>query len=255
MSSVSINKASAAEVRETAANRVIRIIEIENPEAVFVNYLLDFFNEVGFSETYPNFGTINIGTVHPFALLLFAESKGDKLDFNVLPAITVVETSSAETDEMLGRDRSEVDVDTAFVEIIRSQIAKKEWFVSDTGLAALEAGTAGGEILAGVMHTHTANSTYVFDIWSANKDIASIIYDLVDSFLADINVEALHLKGIDLGTKSGRRSGDLNLDFGRILYGSSVSIQAKTRNTVMSINPVVDFIATITSDPEYHLSL
>ncbi|KKL16718.1 hypothetical protein LCGC14_2492740, partial [marine sediment metagenome] len=39
MSSVSINKASAAEVRETTANRIIRIIEIENPETVFVNYL------------------------------------------------------------------------------------------------------------------------------------------------------------------------------------------------------------------------
>lgn len=251
MSSVSINKASAAEVRETTANRIIRIIEIENPETVFVNYLADFFNEIGFSEMYPNFGTINIGVVHPFALLLFAESKGDKLDFNILPSITIVETSSTETDEMLGRDRTEIEVDAAFIEIVRSQIAKKEWFISDTGLAALETGTAGGESLAGVMNTRIANNTYVFDIWSANKDVASLIYDLTDSFLADINVEELHNKGIDLGTKSGKRSGDLNLDFGRILYGSSVSVQAKTRGTVMSINPVVDFIAEIIVDPDY----
>jgi len=251
MSSVVINKASAAEVRETTANRVIRVIEVENPEAVFVNYLADFFNEIGFSEAYPNFGTINIGTVHPFALLLFAESKGDKLDFNILPSITVVETSTTETDETLGRDRTEIEVDAAFVEIIRSQVAKKEWFISDTGLAALETSTAGELSLAGIMNTHTANNTYVFDIWSTNKDVASIIFDLTDSFLADINVEALHIKGIDLGTKSGRRSGDLNIDFGRILYGSSVSIQAKTRNTTMSVNPVVDFIATIETDPTY----
>ena len=64
-----IYKTSRAEVRDASANaRYVYALDSENPEIVLASTLRDFLQTIGYSNLFPNFDNIRIGTVHPFAI-------------------------------------------------------------------------------------------------------------------------------------------------------------------------------------------
>jgi len=66
---MNIQIASAATV--VSNNRNIKVVSALNPETKIIDTLSTYLSNAGYSEMFPNFDTVNIGAVHPFALLLF----------------------------------------------------------------------------------------------------------------------------------------------------------------------------------------
>ncbi|GAF89051.1 unnamed protein product, partial [marine sediment metagenome] len=211
--------ASSAEIVASTANRLIRIIDSENPEIVFSKLLRNYFVEIGFSTAYPNFGNLNIGSVHPFIILLFADVLGEAHDLNVFPSITIADSSQQESNLTLARDISYLVLTGADVQVLKNYRDRGKMFISDVGMTALETATADGGTIVGQQVIATDLHTFDFNIWSANKDITSLIFDMVDSFLTS-EIGSLHNSGLDVQSKGGRRTGDVNLEFGKILYGA-----------------------------------
>jgi len=244
--------ASSAEVRALEANRLIRILDSENPEIIFVKALKDYFVEVGFSESYSNFGSLNIGTVHPFILFLFADVMGEKQDFNVFPSITIADSSQDESHQTLSRETDYIVLTSSDVQVFKNYRDQGKLFISDNGLYHLEQGTADGGTIVGKQTIDTALHTFDFNTWSTNKDITSLIYDMIDSFLT-AEIASLHLQDIDIQSKGGRRTGDVNIEFGKILYGANITVSAAVRRSNMVVNPVIGTITGIdtTTLPQY----
>lgn len=244
--------ASSAEVRPLETNRLIRVMDSENPEITFSKMLKDYFVEVGFSEVYPNFGNLNIGTVHPFILLLFADVMGDPQDLNVFPSITVADSSQDESNQTLAREVNYLILHAADIQVFKNYRDQNKVFISDNGLYHLEQGTLNNKTLVGQQTIDTSLHVFDFNIWSTNKDVTSLIYDMVDSFLT-AEIRSLHLRDIDIQSKSGRRTGDVNMEFGKILYGSNITVNATVRRSSMTVNPVIWTIAEIDAKtlPQY----
>jgi len=249
--SVAIYKTSYAEIKAASANALVRITDIENPENVFIDALRGYFTQVGFSETYPNFGNINIGAVHPFILLLFADIMDEKQDFSIFPSITVADSSMEDAHETLGRETEYINVTAQDVAVFESY-RERGLHISDTGLASMKAATVGGKTIVGRKTTHITKHSYDFNIWSDNKEITNFIFEIVDAFLTT-EVEYLHERGVDIQGMSGRKTGDINMEFGRILYGANITATVTVIHTDMVVNPVLYTIAKIdtTTLPSY----
>jgi hypothetical protein len=243
-----IFKASAAYVREAVSNRRVRLIESQNPEIIIAEMLREYFVDVGFNEMYPNFGNINIGTIHPFALFLFAETKGESQNFNLLPSITVANGSTEEASVTLNQERVEVTYSAAEVAIIEMQKANKVWFISDTGLASLKTATANGSKAVGIKTSITSEETFTLEIWADNKDITSLIYDMVHAFIYG-NTLRLNEAGLQYQNLRGQRTGDINMDFGKILYGANITYVAHVPNTTVEFDVVTEIIGSIKTTP------
>ena len=84
-------KTSRAVIATPDANvQYVYLLESENPEKKLASRLRDFLKTVGYSEIYPHFNNLRVGTIHPFAILLSQDVLGQKQSVNVFPAITVV---------------------------------------------------------------------------------------------------------------------------------------------------------------------
>lgn len=243
---------SRAEIIEKIADRLIRIVESENPEEVFVKMLRDYFVEVGFSEKFPNFARLNIGVVHPFIILLMGDMKGAQANFDVFPSITVADTSMDEAAETLAKDEAYIALDQDDVIKLIGYTSTGELHISDTGIAKLRSATMDGGKVVGRELTHTTGHTFDFNIWTMNRDVTSFIFDTVEGFL-ESEIGNLHMAGIDIASHSGRRTGDVNLDYGKLLYGANVSASVTIRHKSITVNPRLGTIASIdtTTLPTY----
>lgn len=244
--------ASSAEVRPQVSNRLIRVIDSENPETVLSRMLREYFVEIGFSEMYPNFGNLNIGVVHPFILLLFADVMGEKQNLNVFPSVTIADSTQDEANQTLSHESNYIVLTASDIQTFKNYRDRKKLFISDNGIDHLEQGTLDNKILVGRQTISTTLHTFDFNIWSANKDITSLIFDMVDSFLTS-EIESLHNNGLDLQSKGGRKTGDVNMEFGKILYGANLTASVAVRHSSMVVNPLIRTITGIdtTTLPQY----
>jgi hypothetical protein len=63
----------------------------------------------------------------------------------------------------------------------------------------------------------------------------------------------IHNDGIDLAAMSGRRSGDINLDFGMLLYGANLRVEASMNHEAVLFDTGVNAISEINTQtlPQY----
>ena len=101
-----IYKPSRAEVVAATVTEKIVIAEYENPEVEISKLLQEYFQQIDFSTQYSKFGQVRIGTIHPFALLLFQAVTGKKINVDLFPSITIQDSSDSETFETLAREYS-----------------------------------------------------------------------------------------------------------------------------------------------------
>lgn len=250
----SIYKTSRAQIQTTTGNRPIRIVEYENPEEILAKALKDYFLEIGFSASYPNFGDIRISSVHPFALLLFADVMGQKLNTNVFPSITISDSTDNEAFHELALGEERIVMDGADIAKIKGYVDTGQVFISDEAMTRLENAIANGGKVVGVKKQYRATHSFDFNIWTENKDVTSFIYDLVKQCLI-MKITDLHNLGIDFqGDMSGRRSGDINLEFGKLLYGANVRASGAIVQGCMIVDLPLGEIMKIDTKtyPEYH---
>jgi len=231
-----IYKPSRAEVVAATVTEKIVIAEYENPEVEISKLLQEYFQQIDFSTQYSKFGQVRIGTIHPFALLLFQAVTGKKINVDLFPSITIQDSSDSETFETLAREYSQFMIDAADVALMEGHVEEGVLKCSTTNMTRLETATlSGGKVLA-EQTTYSATHSIDLNIWSENRDAVSLLYDLTKGFIISKIVE-LHNVGVDvLGTLSGRRSGDVNVEFGRLLHGGNITMQATIRTSYMVVS-------------------
>ena len=249
-----IFKGSQATIVHPAATRTIRISEYINPELIFPDLLQGYFLEVGFSSMYPNFSTLRIGAVHPFALLLYQTIKGQELSVNLFPSITVSDSSDTEVSDTLAREENQFTMGAAEVSTLIVYRDEGRILMSDDAVTRLGTATADDGRVVGHKKDIRSRHSIDFNIWSDNKDMTSLIYDLVKHFVVS-EILTLHNEyGIDvIDPINGRRSGDINVEFGKLLYGANITVSATINLANMIVDLPEEEIATINQDPTFQV--
>jgi len=162
----------------------------------------------------------------------------------VFPSITVADASLGQEGETLSDEYREIAVDYEVALWIQSMQQQGTFFVSDTNMAAILAATVSGDSIVGIYHSTTKQHTINFSLWAANRDVTSLLFDLTLGCLLDQKA-TLKDEGVDSREVSGSRTGDINMDFGQMLYGSSASMPVITVQTVVSMDIDAAFIDEI----------
>lgn len=244
---------SSAEIIKTGEQCII-IVDIDSPETIISNIIKSFFTKTGFSSVYPNFKGVNIGNVHPFALFLAQRTQGEAVNLNVLPSITVSASSESSDMETLGFGGIPVSITATDYSKLRAGIIEKKLFCSSQGISILDAIFAADPttVLKGTQVEAKDRHTIDCNIWSRNKDLTSILFDLTKHALLH-GIQDMRSSGIEFqGQMSGNRSGDVNLDFGSLLYGSNVQISAPVDSLSLLIDVPGLIVNEIIAQGEFH---
>jgi hypothetical protein len=249
-----IYKTSRTVIRAADANqRFVYVLDSENPEILLSQVLRDFFETIGYSNIFPNFDNLKVGTVHPFALLLAQDVLGQSQNVNVFPSVTIADSSLAEDAEMLADDYAAFAFDQADIAVLDGYRQAGQVFVSDAGWAKILNHMAGSPNIVGIRRRYHTQHTFNFNIWSENRDITSFLFDMVCHFVTQKRIDLHNDQGIDLSGISGRRSGDINLDFGMILYGANVSVSGSMNHEATLFDTGVETITEVDTQtlPQY----
>lgn len=236
MSSQTYKTVRAQIVPEEVNQSTVYILDAVNPETVIAKELRLFFETMGYSEIFPNFDRIRIGTVHPFSILLAQEVLEQPRSTNMFPSITVADSNTTEDSPTLGNEYASVVFNAQDIATLDGYRQAKDLFISDTGWAKIqEAISITGQVV-GIKHTYTTRNSININIWSDNKDITSFIFDMVGHFLIQKKIDMHRQYDIDFGAISGQRTGDINLDFGMLLYGSNIEVPVQMDHTAVKFD-------------------
>jgi hypothetical protein len=241
-----IYKTSRTTVRAATANdRFIYLLESENPEIKLSRQIRDFLQTVGYSQLFPNFDNIRVGTIHPFAILLAQDVLGQTRSANVFPSITVVDSTLQEDAEVLADEYTAAMWSPEDIINIGGYREAGEVFCSDAGWAKIqERVTEKGQILGVTKQYHTSHRID-FNIWSENKEVTSFLFDMVSHFVTQKRIDLHDDEGYDLSGIQGRRSGDINLDFGKLLYGSNLTVTLALNQRATVYDTAIESIASL----------
>ncbi len=228
------------------------ILQYINPEIVFTKMLRDYFPKVDFATLYSKFGNVRIGTVHPFAMLLFQEAMNQKLNTNIFPSITISDSSDTETEDELARGLDEHILVEATVVSLEGYKEAGNLICSDQNMTRLKSAVQDGGKVYARQSTFRATHNVDFNIWSDNKDITALLYDFIKLFIIS-HIDILHTSGLDCnGTISGRRSGDISIEFGKLLHGANVVVPCTIQESVMLIDLTAEIIGSINTRGNYY---
>jgi hypothetical protein len=256
MSTLSVT--SGASITIPTDTTPIWIIQHNDPEKMLVAKLKQFFQESHFSQQYPNFGNVRIDRVHPFALMLFDEVMGQEVNTNVFPSITVTDSSETETALTLGRETNTVLLSLADITEIETQSnvsGSDNVLVAKGDMVTLKYMASTKDVVAERVEYNGAH-TIDINMWADNKDVISPMYDMIELFF-NMELESLAVAGMDiLDAISGRRSGDINLEFGVMLYGANITVPCNITSVAYKIDrtqmAIIDSVDTKT-EPTYHI--
>lgn len=217
-------KTSRSIVRPANENqRFVYVLDSENPEIKLAQELRDFLQTIGYSSIFPNFDRIRVGTVHPFAILLAQDVLGQSQNVNVFPSVTISDGNLSEDAQVIADDYRQEVFTQSEIAVLDGFRQAGEVFVSDEGWARIQnAVNTVGQIVGIVRRYHTQHSID-FNLWSENKEVTSFLFDMICHFVSQKRID-LHNEGLDMSGITGRRSGDINLDFGMLLYGANVTV-------------------------------
>ena len=240
-----IYKTSRSQVRPLNVNdRFVYVLESENPEEKIARELRDFLQTVGYSNIFANFDNIRVGTVHPFAILLAQEVLGQQQKTNIFPSITVVDSTMQEDAEVVADNLSLNMWSAEEVAGLGGYRDAGEVFCSDEGWAKVESVIATSGKIAGITRQYHTNHSIDVNVWSENKEVTSFLFDMVSHFVTQKRID-LHNDGYDMSSISGRRSGDINLDFSKLLYGANVTISLAMNHQAVLFDVSISAISAI----------
>jgi len=236
------------------ADQTILLLQYINAEELLVPLLRQFLQALSFDTIFPNFKGVRISTIHPFVLLIAAETiEGATLPKNLFPSITIADMSDTETVETLGKDFSSFAITAEDIARLKGEFATGRMIARPDAFTLLESALAGQPSLAARHWLFGAQHTLHFNIWSDNKHVTSTLYDIVRQFLV-AHVAVTHADlGIDYqAALSGRRSGDINVEFGKILYGANVSVPCSIRSNIMEVDLPTEIISDVGVLPTFY---
>ena len=214
--------------------------------------------KVGFDNLLPNFRGVRVGAEHPFTMFLYDETQGNDHDWNVLPSITLTDSAEDETLDTLGIGYESEQIGPQYLgELLSSLFNPSDntgyLVTSPLNVTNLQNAVNAGNVLQATRRWMTQRHTIDIDIWAENKNVTSLLFDLVNTCFLDI-MDQLHLVGIDFIGISGRRSGDFNLDFGRLLWGSSLTFNAFIRVGMIEVDLNTVYLKNIDVNPTFEVA-
>lgn len=236
---------TSAYIKAEPNTRLVYMVDSENPETALSTELRNFLGILGYSEIFPNFDNIRIGNVHPFAIMLAQEVLGTDSNINQFPSITIADSSTDESESVLDDNYEVLQFDPEHIAGFNGYRDNKQIFVSDTGWDKVNEVVADKGYIIGYKRTFRTTHSMDFNIWTENKDVTGFLFDMVGQFIVQKKLDLHANYGIDLGTISGRRSGDINLDFGMLLYGGNVTVRATMSHSSVLFDTSVSTIAEI----------
>lgn len=237
---------SGAFVVQPSANRRIVVIEYLNPEILLTPLLAEFLQYFDFIGAFPQMGQVRVGAVHPFAAFLLQTIQGQEVDLGILPAITISDTSDAESAMTLSRDYIEGTFGQADIALMMGYFQQGILQTSATNMALLQGATANNNRVAFRKRTYTVRHNVDFNIWTANKDVTSLLYEICRMFFLSSAEDILTRTGLTLiEGMTGRRSGDINVEFGRLLFGANVTAPITSTASVLTVDIPIGIVHTI----------
>jgi len=231
-------------VPEDINQKTIYVLDSTNPEVILVKAIRKFMEGIGFSSIYPNFDNIRISTVHPFAMLLAQDVLDTPKLSNMFPSITVGDSSTDEDAELVGDGIVALVFKPEDIASLEGRIFQKELFVSDSGLAKIKSTVDSKGYIVGIKKNYHTTHTIDLNIWTENKEVTSFIFDMLSHFVTQERT-AIGDLGITLGAISGRRSGDINLDFGMLLYGGNLRVTASMNHESVAFDTGAETISDV----------
>ncbi|MHA2426499.1 MAG: hypothetical protein ACXADB_00465 [Candidatus Hermodarchaeia archaeon] len=255
--SPALYKTSRAVITPSDVNqRYVYALDIANPETSLVTSLKNFLETMGYSEIYPNFNQVRIGTIHPFSVLLAQAVLNEPKSTNQFPSITIYDSNLDEDAEVLADDIITFPFTAEHIATLDGYRQAGFIFVSDTGWQKISAKIAATGTIIGIRKKYHTLHSIDFNIWAENRDITSFLFDTVCHFITQKRIDSHNDDGIDLGSISGRRSGDINLEFGSLLYGANMRVQAGMNHEATLFDTAIDTIADVdtTTLPQFFTS-
>ena len=215
------------------------IVMIEAPvvEEILVKRLKSWFRSLKWDEIYPNF-PIRIGNEYPWVPYI-NELTGDvdlpdKDDQTALfPSITVVTESDQKSPMDSNVTSQEGIMDSEEYSQLKTDISQNpdKYMISPEAITEIDAFFSGGGTgVSFVAIPFRKRDNVQFEIVTDDQsDIKNRIYDALVAFLTGPGKISL-FKELSINilehTVSGSRSGEYNVEFGRVLHGCLISFQA-----------------------------
>lgn len=178
-----------------------------------------YFSDLRWSALYTNFPSINVSNDHPFERLLDGSE-----DNTLFPAITIVSNTDGEIpNASKGWETAELDDGDL------DGFDNLSWHVSDDALSDLRGALAEHKKVYGLSHSTVWRDSVSCEIWTENMQIKNDIYSLLLGYFTGPTImEFKQATGVVIPTNTvkGQRSGYYNYDFGRVLYGARISLEA-----------------------------
>lgn len=247
-------------VRPSSTTPIV-IFQHTDPEKILSGLLQAYIAKTDYNNIFPNFKGINVNTIHPFARFMADEADGKAVDLNLLPSITVSDSSDNEDDVMLSRNQEDIAYDAGKIAFLAANVI--DWsknpdtqygvVASTNSISRLQQAVIDSGVVVGTVRSYVMSHKVDFNIWTDNKNVTSALYDLVQSFIAN-NLDAFHDFLIDpVGGISGTRSGDINIEYGKILFGANITAPFKVQNQVTEFDVTTGLITEIDVNPTEHV--
>lgn len=250
---MNLYKTTNAVIISSPNTRFAYLVDSENLETTISESVRGYLEALGYSELYPNFDNIRIGNVHPFAILLSQAVLGRTQSTNLFPSITVADSSTDETETVISDDYEALKFEAEHIAALEGYRLEKKIFISDPGWAMVKNKVTENGFIIGVKRIYRTTHSLDLNIWTENKEVTGFLFDMMGHFVTQRRVDLHNNFDIDLGSINGRRTGDINLDFGMLLYGGNVSIRVNMKHSAVLFDTSVGTIASIdtTTLPEY----
>jgi hypothetical protein len=236
----------------------VQIVEYKNPEVILPRLIQQYLQDFDISNIHPNFPVVRVGNTHPFVMLLNQEMNNAQFDLSLFPSITVIDNSTSQIAMEIGNSRSvgviRNDDDTGIWLRFKKSILDGAFLTSPQNLITIESELSVKHVINYISTGYITSSAVDINIWSENKDYTSELYDITKQYfidnktVLDINYGLQLVEGIN-----GRRSGDINLDFGKILYGANITVPLNIQHHSYSFDVTDVLIKSVElASPTYH---
>ena len=248
MSAINLTLGSSSSVVLPAGATQIQVVEYRNPEMILPPLVQWFLQELDVANIHPNFPTVRIGNTHPFATLLYQSVYGTQVDMSVFPSVTLVDSASSQTAMEVGNGfyRGVLNLTDPVYQQFRSAIDNGQFLTSSRNLSLIDSSMEAFGFVTYTSTRYVTRHTVDCNIWSENKDLTSELYDIVKQYFIDYRNDLGVNHGLHLFEAiSGRRSGDINLDFGKLLYGANISVPMNVEHHSYNFSIDDDIISSV----------